>query len=678
MSYTDLKVGIWYRCPSWHRTNDYAKATRFTENKIYFNECIFGGSHENSDQYWNYDPARINPADISDIQQYLPNGHVDKKSDGIPKCIEGKWYKSTHSLYVKINAIKFKAWDSGYDCIPLFSDAIVDGKRQADYNNGGIWNSYFGKGLTECSLDEIQEYLPDGHPDKKIKNDTTIQVGDTVRCVGNSNNSKAGESSGWRKDHEFVVKSVDFVSSGKYKIYFGGINGNGVYSDSVVLVKRKSDKPVAVGQFVRALIDYPNGGSVKADEIGEVINVLSDTVIIKFPSHSSYTVGFDSIKSNRYEILPIGTPKPEAKLEPKIGNYIKALVDYPNGGKVRKGEIGLIHSVSPHSFGAQFPSQHAYNCSVERLGTRYELMPDGWEPSSSDNAHGCRGAFKKGGWVRCIAEAKTNKSSYYNQFKVGEYYEILSVDSDIVTTVEGYILLFRKGSIYDIECEWYGMTPPFGYRAKSTVSDASDSVSSSSKPVVGQYIQALMKSPEGGNVEKNDYGEVTSVGYNSLRVDFPNHSYYDLDIKFLGVRYAVMPLGWKPAGVASTPITPKVGGWIRCIAEAKTNKSLYYNQFKVGEYYQVKSQNSQYVETTEGLKLNFVKSTDYDIECEWVGMTKPTEVSIKVTKTHFTDTPDIGELLSTKAATAIDTYVEEIEEPWTELRDIKVSDKIIQ
>lgn len=78
--------------------------------------------------------------------------------------------------------------------------------------------------------------------------------------------------------------------------------------------------------------------------------------------------------------------KPEEK-EPKslIGRYLKALVDYPNGGIVKKGEYGKI--IDNHF--AHFPSQKNYACGVaiSKLNDsntiydgKYELMPEGFNP----------------------------------------------------------------------------------------------------------------------------------------------------------------------------------------------------------------------------------------------------------------------------------------------------------
>ena len=67
-------------------------------------------------------------------------------------------------------------------------------------------------------------------------------------------------------------------------------------------------------------------------------------------------------------------------LSQHIGRYIRALVDYPHSGRVKKGEIGKIIS----NYDANFPSQQEYSCtnalSKRSLGIKYELLPEDYSP----------------------------------------------------------------------------------------------------------------------------------------------------------------------------------------------------------------------------------------------------------------------------------------------------------
>ena len=66
-----------------------------------------------------------------------------------------------------------------------------------------------------------------------------------------------------------------------------------------------------------------------------------------------------------------------------VGRYIKALVDYPNGGSVLKGEIGIItEEYNDIPTVVDFPSQKRYiiNSITYKNGESYELMPEGFKP----------------------------------------------------------------------------------------------------------------------------------------------------------------------------------------------------------------------------------------------------------------------------------------------------------
>ncbi|HQP00506.1 MAG TPA: hypothetical protein PL042_07900, partial [Caldisericia bacterium] len=73
----------------------------------------------------------------------------------------------------------------------------------------------------------------------------------------------------------------------------------------------------------------------------------------------------------------------EVKSKSLVGRYLKALVDYPNGGSVLKGEIGIIteeYKGIPSE--VHFPSQNYYviNSTTYKNGESYELMPEGFKP----------------------------------------------------------------------------------------------------------------------------------------------------------------------------------------------------------------------------------------------------------------------------------------------------------
>jgi len=86
----------------------------------------------------------------------------------------------------------------------------------------------------ECFIKDIRHY---SEFEDDYQNVLDIEVGDTVRCISeNKSEFKDYAGGGWEKGLEFKVSRVN--NHYDYKLYFGGKNGNGVYSDAVRLVKK--------------------------------------------------------------------------------------------------------------------------------------------------------------------------------------------------------------------------------------------------------------------------------------------------------------------------------------------------------------------------------------------------------------------------------------------------------
>ncbi len=70
--------------------------------------------------------------------------------------------------------------------------------------------------------------------------------------------------------------------------------------------------------------------------------------------------------------------------------------------------------------------------------------------------------FTVGGYVRTLVDGDHSISSTHNEFKKGEIYQIISIDSDglINYNQPGVRLYTKPYGQYPIECEWVGMNPP--------------------------------------------------------------------------------------------------------------------------------------------------------------------------------------------------------------------------
>jgi len=147
-----------------------------------------------------------------------------------PNLIVGKWYKQSVPICSHIKAIKFKSWDTKYKGCPLHSGTILtNGTYDLNHNGGGIFNSSFGKALIECSLEEIQPYLPAGHPDKIVPKRPSKDDYITVLGLG----YLAGLTIIIRYDNEYEGKFDETRCSGPNISDFNtGIAGKFVFSNN--------------------------------------------------------------------------------------------------------------------------------------------------------------------------------------------------------------------------------------------------------------------------------------------------------------------------------------------------------------------------------------------------------------------------------------------------------------
>ena len=151
--------GKWYKLIDCE--NAYRKCSKVpVENRLPYSELIgkYGyrceiGSSE--------DLTRIKLVeDLSEIQPYLPNGHPDKI---IKQKFEiGKWYKWYQKNHENYHYGKVKEIDIKTDTI-VMSPWIM---QCTDYMYSGTFDLSKAEQIQEISVEEVQEFLPNSHPDK--------------------------------------------------------------------------------------------------------------------------------------------------------------------------------------------------------------------------------------------------------------------------------------------------------------------------------------------------------------------------------------------------------------------------------------------------------------------------------------------------------------------------------
>lgn len=98
---------------------------------------------------------------------------------------------------------------------------------------------------------------------------------------------------------------------------------------------------------------------------------------VDYSAHSYPELITDLTEIQQY--LPDDHPD-KTKAENLVGRYIKALVDYPDRGIVKKNEIGIIKNYSGEkTLIVDFSSQKGYMATYQN--GKYELMPEGFVPN---------------------------------------------------------------------------------------------------------------------------------------------------------------------------------------------------------------------------------------------------------------------------------------------------------
>ena len=152
------------------------------------------------------------------------------------KFEEGKWYKfSSYSKNSNTNYAKLEKFSGGI----FYSKNWIHSEK---FNGSGSWyiSSIFDPILL-TDLSEIQQYLPEGHPDKfkietpinKVENHTSFKVGDYITVIGAETNKS--------KFIGDVLKIAEILNEREYGLWFkhfpesfsgGGFRYN-VYKDKI-------------------------------------------------------------------------------------------------------------------------------------------------------------------------------------------------------------------------------------------------------------------------------------------------------------------------------------------------------------------------------------------------------------------------------------------------------------
>ena len=179
-----FKIGKWYSF-NWHSSTSIvvAKIKEMTDSIIrisWRNYTWNKSDYSTSDSYNLSDLSNIKELSIDEVQQYLPDNHPDKKLN--LQFEVDKWYE-IQTAYRWI--IKFESLKNGL-LIASWKKALDDFSNDKYATEHARWvvKTDFAP-IRELSIDEVQQYLPDEHPDK-IKSNQEFKVGDFVVSLDQS------------------------------------------------------------------------------------------------------------------------------------------------------------------------------------------------------------------------------------------------------------------------------------------------------------------------------------------------------------------------------------------------------------------------------------------------------------------------------------------------------------
>lgn len=158
----NYQQGKWYTCKRWKSKYDYIKLDYIQEDKVYFTECISDKNHNFIKDYWVFN--ELIPVDLSEISEYLPEEHPDKKIEFIP----GEWYicKEYNFLgkFLKLNSRE------EFVCSEFYLNYYQ--KTEYPFCSGYDWEL--------ATEEDLKKYIPELFEKPSIKVFGNYDIGDIV------------------------------------------------------------------------------------------------------------------------------------------------------------------------------------------------------------------------------------------------------------------------------------------------------------------------------------------------------------------------------------------------------------------------------------------------------------------------------------------------------------------
>jgi hypothetical protein len=325
-------------------------AYRFKTKEEFIRDDLWDYGH-NVPKRWNYAGNMNHYLGMTIPSEY--ESYCENKKDF---SMDGWSFLS--SDYVKIEEKKEESFNTS-DVIDQWVEAIVDNPFSTSLKKGDflyVSSSKRGtclKGISWSISDPLSSRFkktsPGFIPNRALKTYEKI-VREKYPIGTQVTNHNLG------LDCDFEIKQHAFSDSSDYEILVRGKYGglytifkNGVWAEIKSPVQTYfPDLSLHVGRYIKALVDKPFGGAVKAGDIGKII----DEHDADFPSHKNYSCksalhkAFLGIK---FELMPEGyVPSAEEFKNSEKENEVDMLqIQYENGAyaqRISGTEFGYISS----------------------------------------------------------------------------------------------------------------------------------------------------------------------------------------------------------------------------------------------------------------------------------------------------------------------------------------------
>jgi hypothetical protein len=360
-----------------------------------------------------------------------------------PKFIVGKWYKRTTAptsdefvMYIKccsINPIK--------DC----ENITFGGKHTVSVLQGRGYKQW--KVLEDLS--EIQQYLPEGHPDKFpvskelaslpekwVVRNPRSEESEKLYAYANVHGATPPYTNGTLfhfPSHEGCT-TRNQIAPGYTEITFNQFKK---------WVLKESSEVSLVGRYLKAVEDYPQCTPLKIGAYEKIVTKINDE---QYKTEKGWTYTTNNLTAFMWEVMPEGfTPPLIAPVSPlpssEIPEYVECLKDYP--GQFTKGRI---YETSIKFGSVKFDdtgnsNAWSINCfkpsSKEAFEARQNPQPSSVKPTTVEPEW----IPQVGEWVKCIGDLNCTS----NHSSVGWEKDLVFKITRTETTLDKLIAFGGKG-----------------------------------------------------------------------------------------------------------------------------------------------------------------------------------------------------------------------------------------